>query len=98
MAIITATTGARLSDASCRAVTAGDMHSIVERIAELETALERSLALSHRQVDNMADVLRRCKKKLELCFEHHGAVYIGGTEHGHLMKLIDAALPPSEQR
>lgn len=55
--------------------------------------IERSLTLAHRQVDNMADVLRRCQKKLTLCIENHGAEYIGGTEHSHLMKMIDAALP-----
>lgn len=57
--------------------------------------LRNSLSLAHRQVDNMTDVLRRCQEKLELCFKHHGPVYIGGTEHSHLMKLIDAALPKS---
>lgn len=56
--------------------------------------LERSLALSNRQVDNMADVLGRCREKLTLCIQNHGAKYIGGTEHSHLMKLINAALPP----
>lgn len=60
--------------------------------------LSHSLGLAHRQVVNMADVLRRCRQKLELCFEKHGPVYIGGTEHSHLMKLIDAALPPDEQK
>ena len=60
--------------------------------------LERSVFLGMRQVDNLADVLRRCQEKLKLCFEKHGSVYVGGTEHGHLMKMIDAALPPDEQK
>ena len=60
-----------------------------KRVAEIE----HSLMLANRQVDNMADVLRRCQHKLTLCIENHGAEYIGGTEHSHLMKMIDAALP-----
>lgn len=39
MAIVTASTGVRLSGGTCRAITAGDMQSIVDRFAEIETAL-----------------------------------------------------------
>lgn len=39
MAVITATTGVQLSDASCKAVSSGLAFNIVERIAEIEAAL-----------------------------------------------------------
>ncbi len=43
MVEITASTGAALSDKSAGAITAGHMHGIVERIAELEAALQEIL-------------------------------------------------------
>jgi hypothetical protein len=43
MVEITASTGVALSDKSAGAITAGHMHGIVERIAELEAALKEAI-------------------------------------------------------
>jgi hypothetical protein len=50
MVAVKANSGAQLSEASCKAVMAGNAHSIVERIAELEAALRELIAATNEFV------------------------------------------------
>jgi hypothetical protein len=66
MVAVQANSGAQLSEASCKAVMAGNAHSIVERIAELEAALD---ALLHHwrkgePVHGMEDLMDRAEAVL----------------------------------
>jgi hypothetical protein len=67
MVALIASTGVRLSDASCKALTAGHMQGIVERVAALEAAVRTA----HTQLMNLQPHIEELDKSQQSFVDAH---------------------------